>query len=269
MKLSVCYNIFDELDLLLYSVLQIREHVDFILVNYQNQSYFGEKLESFSNDIRKLNELKNNGMINHINIFNVEYAAKNIPEAKELEKRKRNEGRLICLEKGYDYYLDCDCDEFYKKEEFNRAKKFIIDNKIEFSGCHFVNYQNKPIFRSKKISDGIVPFICKLDQRYELTGAKFLGSCDPTRGYNIVNVPDFKKKLFFPNDLLMHHMTGVRKDLYKKFKYTSLAALDKSRINEAVQTILSINKNNLFINSDFNFIDKEFDIIENYFNINF
>ena len=267
MKLAVCYNIFEELDLLSFSILQIRDNVDFILVNYQNQSYFGEKLETFSSDIKKLNELKNKGLIDQINIFDISYIAKNIPEAKELEKKKRNKGRLICLEKGYTHFIDMDVDEFYKKEEFSRAKQFINDNDLYFTACHFVNYQHKPIYRSKNISNSIVPFICRLRENYELTGADFFGRCDPTRGYVISEVPDFKKKLFFPTELIMHHMTGIRKDLYNKYRYTSLASLDKSRINEIMQTIASINENNLNIQSDFNFIDKNYEIVDNYFNI--
>ena len=54
MKLAVSYNIFDEVDLLPYAIKEIRAEVGFILVNFQYQSYFGDKLDHYEEYYNKL-----------------------------------------------------------------------------------------------------------------------------------------------------------------------------------------------------------------------
>lgn len=264
MKLAVTINAFCGLELLKYSLPEIRDQVDFILLNYQMTSYFGNPIKP--EDLSEIYRLKKIGLIDYMHNFKSTIAS-NSYEAKLIETQKRNEAKDICYNKGFSFFIDMDVDEFYKKEEFKKAKQFIIDNNIDYSACHFVNYQNRPTIQSKEIAKSIVPFICKLDDLHRLGGAVFLGPCDPTRGYNISSEDNLKTHVFTPQKLLMHHMTGVRNDLYAKYDNTSLSNLDKKRITELVHSIKSLNRKKLIMKDDFKNIDKDYRIVHNYFKI--
>ena len=265
MTLILDYNIFEGIELLEYSIKELRDEVDYINVTYQNKSYWGHPIKS--KDFDKLLELKNIGLIDSLTPFRFDEIAKDVMEAKELEKKKRNESKNLCLSKGFTHYLSLDGDEFFKKEEFRKTKQYIIDNKIDFSACYYYNYYNFPIYRSKKINSSIIPFICRLDKT-KLEGAQFLGRCDPTRSYNIDKEILLKTILFKPEDLMMHHFTNVRSDLYRKYDSTSMAGLDRNRINEIIRIIKSIYKNNLKIETDIkNLGNDSFEIVDNFFNI--
>ncbi len=268
--LGVSYNVFDGIELLEYSINQIRENVDFINIVYQNISYFGHKIKQKNEE--KLFSLKEKKLIDNLELFKVENICNTAIEAKDLEKEKRNRGRKICIENGCDYFLDLDVDELFDKEQFLKAKNFIIDNKIQYSICETVNYCYLPTIQKITQKTQYIMFVCKIDWTKSLGSTNYSKSIDPTRGYIIENfgkVYEFKKE-----DLIMHHMSNVRKDLFLKYKASSVANLDKTRINELIHCIknLNIDEENSWGFNDFcltqkNNITEKFIKVENKFNI--
>ena len=264
MKLGVSINVYEGAELLQPLVDNIRLNVDFILINWQEYSYTGNRISD--NDKEKILNLKG---IDQFNIFRIQKYATNISDAKELEKRKRNEGRSICLKNGCDYFQDLDVDEFYKKEEYKEAKEFIQEKSIQFSYCNFINYHNKPIYKSKRSSNGIVPFISSLKMEGGLGSDVITFHTDPTRGNNFTPMQNMGAivHMFGTDKLLMHHYTNCRLDLCRKYNDTTLACLDRGKTNELIEIIRKIDDSHLKIEHQFPMLDKEFEIVPNYFNI--
>ena len=75
----------------------------------------------------------------------------------------------------------------------------------------------------------------------------------------------------FPlEQLAMHHMVGVRKNLLLKLASTSRGRLDRNKIPEIIENIKSITKESIENNSikrKFGNIGNEFSIVENFFEI--
>lgn len=266
MELGISFNCFEGTELLPYALKQIRSHVDVIVIHYQMKSWYGQDIKQ--EDFNILKQLQKDKLIDYLLLFKIDQYAKTPAEAKLLEREKRNRARLFCLEKGCTHFIDCDVDEFYKEEEFKNAKQFIIDNKYDYTAVNLVDYFHLPIFKKKSFNSCIVPFICKLTEKVGLGGAKFLGKTDPTRGYNTTI---FDKTYLFPsNQLVGHHMVGVRKDLLFKYVVTSRGKLDRNKIPEIIDNIKSITVdsiNNNTIQKKFGNIGNEFEIVENIFNI--
>ena len=220
MRLGVSYNLFDGEELLLASIKSIRANVDYICVVYQDISNSGiARNVSLSSYLERLKEV---GLINEA----IRYSP-NINEGRhENEKIKRRLGMLACKKNRCTHFLDMDVDEFYRAGEFAQAKKFIEKNNIEVSAVSIIEYVKKPIYRlvsnymfppGSETYVFYVPFICKITSRRQ--SGLFPCLVDPTRGF----FRDGKFFLFSKQDIAMHHMSTVRKDLYLKFQSSTLA----------------------------------------------
>lgn len=264
MTLAVSFNVFDGVELLKYTINQIRNQVDFIMINYQSKSWYGKPIKN--EDLLQIIELKKSGAVDHLNCFQIPQIAYSPAEAKVLETCKRNVGKDYCYAKGFSHFLDVDVDEFYIEEEFERAKQFIIDRGIYYSAVKYKNYCHLPTIRSTAFSEGIIPLICKLDNK-PLGGAAFLGKTDPTRAYNIDRLPDHIKHVFDPSVIYCHHMTNVRKDLGFKYQSTSLANFDRNRTNELISNVNYLSKDCLSLQTDISILNKEYEVVPNLFNI--
>jgi hypothetical protein len=264
-KLSIEINCFEGTEFLLFQLKIFRKNCDFILLNCQEYSYQGNEIAE--EDRENILKVKNEGLVDKINWFKIERFAIDIPSAKNLEKEKRNQGRNICKETMNSFYLNLDVDEFYKEEEFIFAKDYIIKNNLDYSYCSYVNYYNKPIYKSKNIS-GLVPFIQKINDFSTLGSDTIFYKTDPTRGnyIDINNKITYKYHLFNKEDILMHHFTGIRKNLFEKYSQGTLASIDRNKINLMINEINNINENNLILYNDF-VMDKNFEVVDNYFDL--
>lgn len=251
MKLGVSYSVFNGIELLEDSIKQIRNYVDYICVVFQKVDWYG-KNNLKDSDLQILINLKNKGLINKLVCYELKGLARNSIEAKKLETEKRNIGRNYCIKNNCTHYLDLDVDEFFIPDEFQEAKKFIEYNEIDYTFCNIVEYYKIPIFRKKKISNIMIPFICKLDIEKKL-GTNNVGlKIDPTRGY-ILDDKDVSY-IFQQEQIKMHHMTGIRTDLLNKFQSTSQSVINRSNLNEIVNDINKISDDNLvFSTKGFNF----------------
>jgi len=247
MKLGVSYTVFDGIELLEYSIKQIRDHVDFIHVAYQDYSWFGESMLSEDRDI--LNKIKRKKIINSLDKFsNFKNLGKanstKIRTSKAFEMRKRQFGLDACAKQGCTHFISMDVDEFYKNEEFKNAKEIIIEKNVSLSSCSFINYVNLPIYH-RGYDTATVPFICKINASSEMCKG-FFTKCDPTRGIT-KNINGINLHLHKDN-ITMHHMETIRKDLHKKYISTTRSIFNRNRTSELVNSIKSISENNKKLN---------------------
>lgn len=239
MKLGVTYIVFDGIELLESSIDQIREHVDYLQVIYQSVSWFGMPIDP--NNVFILKRLLSLGKIDELSLFSgfapLPSAAPNtIQRAKSYEREKRQLGLTSCLKRGCTHYLCMDVDEFYKSDEFAKAKEDVIANDYTQTAVRFINYVNVPTVH-RGYDSSRVPFICKINTSSKMS-SRFFVKCDPTRG---VECSAAKKHEFAPSVVTMHHMETVRKNLNAKYASTTRAVFNRSRTPELIDNIKQIN----------------------------
>lgn len=208
MKLGVSYNLFDGEELLEDSIRYIRNEVDFISVVYQTTSNFGNQTDSNIEDF--LYNLKSKKIIDKIFRYNPQI--ENGPHWNET--MKRNTGIVLSESFGCTHHISMDTDEFYKTEEFKKAKQEIIDNNYEITCVKVVPYFKNTIYQYEEPDDLYVTFIFNLKNKtFKMCNTPVL--IDPTRrlegNYHIFN----------KDDIYMHHFTMIRKDLKKKIENSS------------------------------------------------
>ncbi len=224
MKVGASYNLFDGEELIEASIKSIRENVHYINVVYQNVSNFGNLTNS---DLKeKLENLKNSGLIDEI--YHYEPNLELSPH--ENEKIKRDIGLKLARQNGCNYFIGMDVDEFYDKEQFEKALDSIIRSNIKTSAVSIVEYLKTPenqligdfTFKPKEneLYNFYVPFVIKINlfkkQRHGF--GYFPCYTDPTR--KLTSGGRFK--LFSMQEIVMHHMATVRKDLNKKYSNSNL-----------------------------------------------
>ncbi|MHC4525837.1 MAG: glycosyltransferase family protein [Planctomycetota bacterium] len=211
-KLGVTYNLFDGEELLPYSIKTIRESVDHINVVYQLISNHGNRA---SEDLEVLlKSLLDAKWIDEIYYYDPLLYA----QPRQNEVIKRNIGLQIAKRQNCTHFMNMDTDEFYRRDEFNRAIDFIKQEDIGCSAVPIVSYIKEPIYRIEGIREAYVPFICKIDNSSAMKlNDSFPVLVDPTRRVS----GDKKFHLFSDQEISMHHMGLVRRDLDKKFSNSS------------------------------------------------
>lgn len=198
-KLSISLNCFDCEELIEPILVNIRSVVDHISIVYQEYSNQGNR---HSINIHKyMDYLKSLNLVD--DVFHFEYRGQ-APHAAEI--KKRNIGLLLARNAGCSHYISSDCDEFYFKEELEKAYKDIIDNNIKSSACRIYDYYCYPNIRYADVNFYYVPFIYSLDQSGDFVlDTTFPAIVDPTRKFRNDNC-----KLFDKEEIAMHHFTTIR-----------------------------------------------------------
>ena len=277
-KLGVAYNLFDGEELLFFSVKQIRKQVDYIVVIWQKISNNGESVED--NVELLLHDLKERNLIDdyycYTPILN--------KSASYNERLKRDTGLRYVKNAGCSHFLSMDVDEFYDEKEFIFAKNYIFNNNIKSSACSILEYIKKPEYL---IENGYlynnnfgsrycfyVPFIMDIseldiEEKEFHKGEYFPVLVDPTRRLN----GNLKFHLFSKHDLVMHHMSTIRKNLWKKYRNSSYNVCNKDTknlVDEIRKDVLNFDfsKNKLSDNIAL-FRGLIIRLVPNRFNINF
>ncbi len=221
MKLAAGYIVFDGLETLEHSIRSIRQNVDLVIVSYQRVSWGGTKASPEL--ISTLESLQNSGLIDKLIEFTMfrPTSLKTAAEAMNAMKFELNK-RQGCLEvaksEGCTHYLSMDADEFYRSEEFARAKERIEAENLDATAVHYVNYVTPTLHRG--YSRWKVPFIYRVNpnSRHHVLQTNFSG-IDPTRG---ILDESYSKTLVFEKEFIaMHHMEMVRNDLLGKYLASS------------------------------------------------
>jgi hypothetical protein len=211
MKLGVSYNLFDGEELLEASIKSIRNNVDYISVVYQTKSNFGNPC---SDDLVPLLErLESEGLIDEL----FEYLPKVDKGGHYNEIRKRNLGLILSEGAGCTHHMAMDSDEFYTDEQFKYMKKTIEDGDYDSSACQMTTYYKEPIYRLDPKEEYYVSLPFKIKQGVEFVmGHPFPVLVDPTR-----RVKPGVCKVFTRDEIEMHHMSYVRKDIERKVSNSS------------------------------------------------
>lgn len=214
MKLGVSYNLYDGEEHLAASARAIRSEAEHITVIYQNVSNFGERRED---DLAvMLEDLRRKGIIDSY----VKYDPDLNQKPWGNEHRKRVMGVERCNRAGCNYHLNLDVDEYYVAEQVRKAKEFILANGIENSAVPCFYYLKSPRYRVEG-AEYAFPFIFKSTGRIEPKGcAWFPCRVDGTR----ILKSGGKFYQFNHTEIAMHHMAGIRKDMDRKFRNSTIMA---------------------------------------------
>ena len=101
----------------------------------------------------------------------------------------------------------------------------------------FINYVNTPTIH-RGYDPNRVPFICKIDKSSQIV-KRFFVQCDPTRG--ISNCLQITHD-FDPEEITMHHMETVRRDLTLKYSATTRGIFNRTKTPELVNRISSVSE---------------------------
>lgn len=237
-KIGVSYNLFDGEELLEASIKSIRKNVHYVNVVYQVVSNFGNPANPELKE--KLEKLKEEGLIDEIYLYEPNLKL----EPHQNEMKKRDIGLQLAKKNGCNYFLSMDTDEFYDEEEFKNSVDRIIASNITTSAVSIIDYIKSPenqivgnfTFTPSEIEpyNYYVPFLIKI---------KKIGRQNHGKGYFPCLVDTTRKlshpgrfKLFSVQEIAMHHMTAVRKDLNKKYENSSALGQSKER-QEHIKTI--------------------------------
>jgi len=205
MKLGIAYNIFNGDELLVDSLKRLRGVSDYIVLTYQNISNVGNK--SLLDLKSKLIQI-DNSLYDDIVLFEPSFSLK----PQKNETNKRNLGLSYARKNKCTHFMSIDCDEFYDIDQFENAKRVIIENNYKSTSCELVNYYHSSKYQIVAHKQ-YVPFIFKITIFKKHKFAKpFPVYVDPTRVISDNNFYCFKSK-----ELIMHHMSYVRKD-YESIK---------------------------------------------------
>lgn len=221
MKLAAGYIVFDGLETLEGSIRSIRNNVDEIIVSYQKISWGGT--EAQPDLIQRLEEMRERKLIDHIIEFtkfrpSILRTPGEVLQAKKFELNKRQDCLSIALSHDCTHYLSMDADEFYREEEFKEAKRQIESENLDATAVHYINYVTPTLHRG--YVRWLVPFIYRITPRtrHHVMQTHFSG-IDPTRG--MIDDSYVKWKVFDKEQISMHHMEMLRKDLTGKYLASS------------------------------------------------
>lgn len=208
-KWGVSYSVFDNEEMLEHSIKHIRDHVNYVNVVYQLESWYGNPASE--NLLSTLNDLKEKGLIDEL----IEYKADTSIDAGIQERKKRNIGLEYAKKRGIDYFMTMDCDEFYIGREVEKAKYFIVKNGITHSFVDIFNYA-QPTKRYLSPTVSYVLFFSKIKNGSFLIhrNKHSIALVDPTRMLNHY----LGAKYYFLHSIAMHHMTSYRKCIFKKIQ---------------------------------------------------
>jgi len=212
MKLGISYNLFDGEELLEDSIRSIRENVDYISVVYQEVSNFGNKCNE--DLVPLLDKLKSLGFIDEL--YKYRPQLKGGGHINEISKR--NIGLFLSEGAGCTHHMAMDSDEFYTDKQFKYLKEKMIKEDLDSSACQMITYYKEPVYRLDPKEDYYVSLIFKIRRgRVYVMGHPFPVLVDPTR-----RMEPGKSKIFTREEIEMHHMSYVRKDI--KVKLTNSSA---------------------------------------------
>lgn len=209
MNINVCYNVFDNEELLEDSILNIRNYVEEITILFQNVSNVGIKAEPHLQDF--LLELKNKKIVDNLVLYNPNLSN----GAQWNEIRKNQISYEMAKQKKLDYHMVMACDEFYFEDDFLKLKSYLKENSVDIVTSYMFTYYKSTNYRFKEIENYVVPIMHKIyndDRNFSLNSPMPL-LIDPTRKMR------YDSCFCFPKETpLMHHLSHVRKNYRKKLE---------------------------------------------------
>lgn len=226
-KLALLYTFWtgDDVDMLIRSIEQHKEHVDMIVVSYQKTS--------------------NTGEFNYVNSclidynFQKEFGVKLISfepnlslSTKQNERNKHNDMIEVAKHSGCTHFILSAADHFYSKEMFDYGKEVMQTTDADVILTRMRTYYKQDNWILDPIEEYYMPFIHKLTVNTEITTrVKYPVVVDPS-----VKVSTAQKFHIASDEYLMDHYSMVRMDIEKKFRN---AASSIRWTKEDVQTFIN------------------------------
>ena len=211
MKIGISYNLFDGEELLESSIKSIRDNVEYISVVYQTTSNFGNQCGKEL--VPLLTTLKEKGLIDEL------YFYKPILRGGGHfnEITKRNIGLSLSERNGCTHHMAMDSDEFYTSIQFFNMKNILKEGNYDSSACQMVTYYKEPIYRLEPKEEYYVSLLFKINpgRAYKIN-CPFPVLVDPTR-----RMEGGTCKIFKREEIEMHHMSYVRKNIKTKLTNSS------------------------------------------------
>lgn len=245
--------VFDGEELLEFAIRSIRSEVDHISVTYQSVSYFGNPA---SKDLLPLlQRLQREGLVDELLYYETDLSIHH----KKNELRLRNLGLEASRRAGCTHHISADVDEFYKPDELAYAKKVMEEGDYDFSIASYVTYYKDPTYLIVGEGKTMVTFIHPINNEYRVF-KEFPFKIEDTRKLSRCE----KYKVFTRDEITVHHMSFVRKDIRKKLENS-----DNGRFYKINQFVDSFNRyklgDRLCITPDF--INRRTKEVPNTFNI--
>ncbi len=216
MRLAAAYSVFNSCELLIKSIEQIYNYVDLIIISYQEVSNVGNKISN--EDLLVLEEIAS---YNDSKIKILKYIPDLKLNPKENERRKL-QGRIdFCKAENISHYFGAAADHYFKPKEFAAAKKRAIELDVDITFTKMFTYYKKPIYRLDPIEDYVAPFISKIyPETKVVTGlANYKERVDPAVRIS----PAFSFYTFKEEEIMLHHFSMIREDIYSKFNNAAAA----------------------------------------------
>lgn len=211
MKLGISFNLFDGEELLKGAIESIREHVDFITVIYQSKSYYGNKCSPQL--LPLLEALQKQRLIDQ----RLEFKPNLLVPAEYNELTKRNIGMNLSRDEGCTHHISIDVDEFYQPKQFETAKQMMSEGDFDSSFCQMKTYYHSTAYEISPPEEFYVSLFVKIakDTRFQIV-RDYPFFVDPTRRVTLG-----KHKMFSREEIQMHHLSYVRKDIRSKLRNSS------------------------------------------------
>jgi hypothetical protein len=226
-RLGLTINAFDASELLEQLITEIRGQVHWVAAIYQKKSYWKNPMAK--SDMDEIQRLKDIGLIDELIEFKPNFAK----YSREQECDKRNMGIDIAKDRGCSHVLNIDADEFYDSNQFQHAIDTINTKGYSITYWSYVNYYRDFNHYLVYPFRPLVPGIHSTYFKYTYQGPA-PGPTDPTR--RIKNPMNLGTYVFPDEEIRMHHLAWVRKDIRKKLvNWSAKNHFDKSLIDKAVE----------------------------------
>lgn len=198
-KFGIVFNAFSGLELLKPALLNNRDQVDCIAVVYSEVSNYGKPGPEYMMDL--LHDLKFQNLIDVLVKYEIKHPATEPQGHIDHMIAKRDLGRRTLAMQGCSHVQIRDCDEFYLKEDFEKAKNISTNSDITFA--YIREFLKSPCYKAKNRSGFYVPFM--QESLYPLGRTNLKYKVDPARKPLKVSTQTLI-------DIEMYHMTRVRFD---------------------------------------------------------
>lgn len=216
MRLAASYNYFNGDEHFIASLKAIRETVDVISVVWQETSNSGELISEEAKDA--LDDALAASLVDQI----IEYQPDLSITRKENEKQKRRIGLDLARKAGATHFLSLDADEFYRRAEFDEAKRLITHHGWKSTSVSSFMHIKRPIYRTldstnccfiteicEETKIGVLDFPCQMvDSSRRMTASA-------------------ETHYHFPAKVVaMYHMNTIRRDISQKLRNSSTTNQD-------------------------------------------
>lgn len=206
MKLALLYTVFNGEELLEQSIANHIDHVDTIVICFQEISNKGNVSRTIKKDLLNL-------CIKYQHIVLSEFFPNLNLSTKQNERAKHNQMLDIARALDATHFIMAACDHFYMPEHIRYGQQFVVQHNMDATYTQMYTYYKYPTWTICPIEEYFMPFICRLNEH-----TRFI-----ERSENKVHVdpalylPKGNMYTFPTAQAILHHFSMIRLDIRNKF----------------------------------------------------